>query len=440
MYRIFLLGFMLCSEVVFSQNTEFPSASLKLKDAITIGINQNKKILSSKVTSQISKSKEKIAFNEQLPELEAHYMYNRMSRLRQYQNGGFAGGPTKYFLKRSLYELDGNAVLPLYKGGKLQTEKKIAQTETEISELVVEKSEKQVKMELISDYFDVYNLFEHLKVIQDHINEDNILLKHITNLEKNGVVTYNEILRSELQLKQDSLEFITINNDIKIAHDRIKYHLSAPEDYQIQVDTTGLSFGMNEVLDLNAILKMAHHENEDLKIGEKETDLKHLEIKAQKAAYFPTVNLVGHAKLSYPNYMFFPPENFAYTIGFIGIDVKWNLSNIYTNREKVKLQRLKLESHHLEHEELEEQVNFEVKRAYTKYIEAQDKIEVYKKAVLQAEENFRIVKSKYLNQLCLITELIDADNTLLETQSKLITSKIDKQLKYYQLQYIIGTL
>lgn len=440
MFRIFLLGFMLCAEVVFSQNTDFPSGALKLKDAITIGVNQNKKIQYNKVNNKISKSREKIAFNEQLPEFEAHYMYNRMSRLRQYQNGGFEGGPTKYFLKRSLYELDGGGVLPLYKGGKLQTEKKIAAVETDISELAIEKSEKQVKMELISDYFQIYNLLEHLKVIQDHINEDNVLLRHITNLEKNGVVTYNEILRSELQLKQDSLEFITIHNDIKIAKEQVKYHLSAPEDYQIQIDTTGLTFGMNEVFDLKTIIKLAHHENEDLKIGAKEIDVKQLEIKGQKANFFPTINLVGNAKLSYPNYMFFPPENFAYTIGFIGIDIKWNLSNIYTNREKVKLQRLKLEAQYLEHQELEEKVNFEVKRAYSKYNEAQDKIEVYKKAVLQAEENFRIVKSKYLNQLCLITELIDADNTLLETQSQLITSKIDKQLKYYQLKYIIGTL
>lgn len=440
MYRIFLLGFMLFFEVSFGQTTETPSYSLKLDDAILIGVNQNKKILSSKVSNQLSKSKEKIAFNEQLPEIEAHYMYNRMSRLRQYENGGFAGGPSKYFLKRSLYELDGSGSLPLYKGGKLQAEKKIAAVETDISKIYQEKTEKQVKMDLISDYFDVYNLLEHLKVIQDHINEDNVLLQHIINLEKNGLVTFNEILRSELQLKQDSLELITINNDIKIAHERIKYHLSAPEDYQIKVDTTGLTLGLNEVLDLQTILKVSHHENEDLKIGEKELNLKQIEIRGQKAAYLPIVNLVGHTKLSYPNYMFFPPENFAYTLSFVGIDIKWNLSNIYTNREKVKLRKLNLELQHIEHEELEEQVNFEVKRAFTKYVEAQDKIEVYKKAVLQAEENFRIVKSKYLNQLCLITELIDADNTLLETQSKLITSKTDKQLKYYQLQYIIGTL
>ena len=72
--------------------------------------------------------------------------------------------------------------------------------------------------------------------------------------------------------------------------------------------------------------------------------------------------------------------------------------------------------------------------------EAQEKIDMYQKAVAQAKENYRIVKNKYSNQLSLITELIDADNTLLETESNYITAQIDKQYKYYQLQYIIGTL
>ena len=50
------------------------------------------------------------------------------------------------------------------------------------------------------------------------------------------------------------------------------------------------------------------------------------------------------------------------------------------------------------------------------------------------------MKTKYANKLSLITELIDADNVYLEAQSNLISLEINKQLKYYQLQYVIGNL
>lgn len=326
------------------------------------------------------------------------------------------------------------------KGGKLQRDKKIAKTETEIAEIGIEKSEKDLKMEIVSGYLTAYSLHEHLKVILDHINEDNVMVNHIKNLEKNGVVTFKEILRAELQLKQDSLEYITIKNDIKIQNEQMKYYLSAPNDFVIEIDTIGIINIHEKVTNLSDIIAKAHHENQILKIGTQELKVKDLEIKSQKSDYLPTINLIVHYKLSYPNYMFFPPENYAYTFGFYGLDVKWNLSNIYTNHEKVKLQKLKHENQKLEHEELEEKVSFEVKKAYTKFIEAQEKIDMYQKAVAQAKENYRIVKNKYSNQLSLITELIDADNTLLETESNYITAQIDKQYKYYQLQYIIGTL
>lgn len=94
----------------------------------------------------------------------------------------------------------------------------------------------------------------------------------------------------------------------------------------------------------------------------------------------------------------------------------------------------------LELEEKEEQLKHEVFQAYKKYEETEQKVNIVQEAIAQAKENYRIVKTKYANKLSLITELIDADNAYLEAESNLISVKINRQLKYYQLQYIIGKL
>ena len=91
-------------------------------------------------------------------------------------------------------------------------------------------------------------------------------------------------------------------------------------------------------------------------------------------------------------------------------------------------------------EEGEEQIRHDVFSANTKLKEAVDKIKIAEEAIEQAKENYRIVKLKYTNKLSLITELIDADNAFLAAQSNLISLQINKQLKYYQLQYVIGNL
>ena len=75
-----------------------------------------------------------------------------------------------------------------------------------------------------------------------------------------------------------------------------------------------------------------------------------------------------------------------------------------------------------------------------RFEEAGKKIKMAEEAIRQAEENYRIVRVKYGNQHSLITELIDADNSYLEAQTSLISLRINQQLKYYQLQFVLGKL
>ena len=79
-------------------------------------------------------------------------------------------------------------------------------------------------------------------------------------------------------------------------------------------------------------------------------------------------------------------------------------------------------------------------KEYTQYHEILDRLPVTDKALELAEENYRIVKLKYLNQLVLITEMIDADNTLLEARFKKIATRIDAAMKYYELLHTADML
>ena len=58
----------------------------------------------------------------------------------------------------------------------------------------------------------------------------------------------------------------------------------------------------------------------------------------------------------------------------------------------------------------------------------------------QATENYRIVNSTYFNQLSLLTDLLDADNQLLQSRFDLVTAQVLAATQYYQLQKALGTL
>ena len=81
-----------------------------------------------------------------------------------------------------------------------------------------------------------------------------------------------------------------------------------------------------------------------------------------------------------------------------------------------------------------------IKAAYQDYHEDLQNIEVAQMSIEQAEENYRIVRQTYFNQLSLLTDLLDADNQLLQARFELVNSKIAARLHYYQLLKITGNL
>jgi outer membrane protein TolC len=74
------------------------------------------------------------------------------------------------------------------------------------------------------------------------------------------------------------------------------------------------------------------------------------------------------------------------------------------------------------------------------WLETQDKIKVIEKAITQAQENYRILKQKYFNQMALHTELMDADTALFRTRYQLLSAQIEAVAKYYDLLYTSGQL
>lgn len=81
-----------------------------------------------------------------------------------------------------------------------------------------------------------------------------------------------------------------------------------------------------------------------------------------------------------------------------------------------------------------------VQKALLKHREALDRVEALKLSVRQAEENYRIMNNRYLNQLAILTDLLDADNLRLNAELQLTTARTRVLYTYYELQRVTGNL
>lgn len=428
---------LLLSSLSHSQMIDYQH--LGLQQAIEIGLKNNKNIRISHLKQEMSATKEKDLKMEKLPDIEFHTSYNQVTNLFQYQDG-VLGKPTKYDVINGMYDFTLSASIPVYMGGKIKNTEKKAAIDTQISALHTHLDERQLKMEVITAFLQIHHLKEQQSLINDKMKEDSVNIKQVKALKANGVVTVNEVLRTSLQLSNHKMSWTELDNDIQIAEHKLKTILSLPEQQEMHVDTEDLISDKAAIPYIDKLTETALSRNESVEITHKNLSLKELDQKLTKANYLPKITAGGEYFLKYPNMMFFPPEPYAYRLGMIGLNLIYPIENLYKNKYKMQEARENIDLAKLQIEENEEKVKHNVYEAYKKFEETDQKVKIAEEAINQAKENYRIVRTKYANKLSLITELIDADNTYLEAESNLISVKINRQLKYYQLQYTIGNL
>ncbi|WPO93015.1 TolC family protein [Chryseobacterium sp. HR92] len=428
---------LLLSNFLHSQMVDYQH--LGLQQAVEIGLKNNKNIQISHLKQEMSATKEKDLKMEKLPDIEFHTSYTQVTNLYQHQNGVF-NKATEYDAINGMYDFTLSASIPVYMGGKIKNTEKKAAIDTEISALKTHLDERQLKMVIITAFLQIHHLKEQQSLINDKMKEDSVNIKQVKSLKANGVVTVNEVLRTSLQLSNHKMSWTELDNDIQIAEHKLKTILSLPENQEMHVNTEDLISENAAIPYVDELTETALNKNESVEITHKNLSLKELDQKITKANYLPKITAGGEYFLKYPNMMFFPPEPYAYRLGMMGVNLTYPIENLYKNKYRMQEARENIDLAKLQIEENEENVRHNVYEAYKKFEETDQKVKIAEEAINQAKENYRIVRTKYANKLSLITELIDADNTYLEAESNLISVKINRQLKYYQLQYTIGNL
>jgi outer membrane protein TolC len=158
-------------------------------------------------------------------------------------------------------------------------------------------------------------------------------------------------------------------------------------------------------------------------------------IKIAQGNYYPSLNLIG-------GYIALDVKN-ALTVTNamnFGAGISYDVSSIFKNKkevEKAKSQALETES---QIAILNDKIKEEIHEAKENFDLAIKQKNVYEKAQLQADENYRIVLDKYNNGLSNTNDLLEANVEQLQAKINYSIATSDILQKYYELQYQKGKL
>jgi outer membrane protein len=413
--------------------------SVSLSEAVKLAKENNKKILRSQLETTLSEQNIKERKELRLPDIELNGVYSRITNITEFKGSGFLKDKEVTKAIPEIYEVNSTFKMPIYAGNKINNAIKIANQENEIAKIKSEKTENDIELEVVANYLAIYKMMELQKIFEENIKEEKSRLKEVQSLQKHGTVTKNEVIRAELQLSDRELSSLTNSKNIKIALHDLKTLIQIPENEEVAIDTTANMDEMKGLDPYDFYLNKAFT-NEEMRIASQELNIKKTELKLVKGNYLPTVNFFGNYGFYYPNYKFFPPNPYLYTLGQIGIEAHFDLSALYKNKTKVEQATTQIEWQKMQTEIIKDEIQDKLFKEHTQYQEILEKFVVVDKALDLANENYRIVKLKYLNQLVLITEMVDADNALLQAKYNKISTRLDAILKHYELLHTAGIM
>ncbi|KMQ67494.1 membrane protein [Chryseobacterium sp. FH2] len=326
----------------------------------------------------------------------------------------------------------------IFKGGLVNKTIELAGLREQLSELDLEKNKQDVKFLVISNYLDVYKILNQQEVFQNNKKLAEERLKNIRKFYEQGMVTRNEVIRGELAIKNLDQGILTLANNRKILNYNLNIALGLPVNTEI-VPVESLE-NKESGIGMDYYVNLAHESNPLIQSAKTNIDVANKNIEIIKTDKMPTVAGFGGYTLQRPITTRNPVLD-MYSGGWqTGVSLSYNIDNLYKTKERVKLGELQRNQAGDVMILTQQNIDMAVNAAYVKYQESIQQAEILNDAKKLAEENYKITEAKYLNQLAVQAEMIDAQNQKLQSELDYANAEINVLYQYYNLLKSTGTL
>jgi outer membrane protein TolC len=430
---------MLSTTVVTAQERAGNRYKLSLAEAVQFAKNQNKWVEAANIEENAAGEDRKDAYDAALPTINVGSSYQRFSDLTLFSQGLSHSTTIPLPPTKNAAALGLDASFNIYSGGRQRALQKEENSRFKLAKLNTRDQSGNIALQTANQYLDLVKLNDLQKFIQDQLKRAQSRLKNINSLYKNQKVTRSDVLRAEVTLSNVQLSLQQNENDIAIANQKLDVLINVPDSVQISpADSAGMP--KPESSSLLPLIEASGVSSYSVQKAAESIEVQRARLKSVRSNGKPSLSFYTAYGINYPNYLVFPPVNQAYALGFVGLKAQYNISSLYHNRSKVAAGKLRVKELEVQQAAYTDNVRTEAKSYYIKYGEALTRISVNEHSVEQAEVNYRIVNNKYLNQLALLTDLLDADSLYQESRFNLVRAQTDALAIYYHILYTSGNL
>ena len=437
--RLFLLfiSFLFSTIILFAQNKQ----TLTLDQAIEMGVKNSKQLQLSKARLEEATAAVKEAEQRKLPDVSASGSYLRVANpkinLKTQKDNGGAPDTTQTSstpkVSQAAYGIV-NVSLPLYSGLRIKYGIEASKFLEQASKLDADNDKEGVILNIVDAYNNLYKAALQIGVIDSSLYQSQQRVNDFTNLETNGLLARNDLLKSQLQVSNIQLTLLDAQNNLKLNALVLNLLLGLPDSAQIILDSSSFTT-LPPLGSSDDYRQQALQNRKDLQAVDYRIKASNSSVKSMQGEKYPSIALTGgYVAADIPNVLT------LYNAVNIGVGVNYSLSSLWKTDAKVAQAKARVAQAEANRSELSDQVQLQVGRAYLAYSSSLERINVYRQTIDQAEENYRITKNKFDNSLATTTDLLEAEVAQLQARLNYATSKSDAAADYKRLQQAIGSL
>jgi outer membrane protein TolC len=426
----------LISVLLFGKTATAQERTITLDEALKLGLQNSNVVKLSKAKIDQAISQYNQAKDNVLPTGKASLAYNRA----EIPANRLQFGPSSFSLPKNADAYLGTASVNevIFGGNRLKYAEQSTDLLAQVARIDAENDKDAVAYDIIDQYYNLYKVLQSKKVVEQNLSTVDQQIKQAQRFFDQGLVTKNDVLRFQLQRSNIELNGIDLETNRKIVNFNLNVLLGLPESTQLVISE--VNEASRPIEPVSAYLDTAMAERAELRSLDLRTKVSETNIKSVASNTLPSIAATGNAY--YIDAKANPvPQSGSYILPItFGVGVSWNFSTLWTNKNKVAEAKIQRDEVTLNKAITLNNVKREVNENYQNYLMALDKIKLLQTSIEQAEENNKILESKYRNNIASATDRADAETLLYQAQINLELAKADAGLAYYTLIKSTGKL
>lgn len=417
-------------------NVNKDTLQLTLTDVFTRIENENRTMAMLRTAQEAAEQGIRSAKDARYPEInaEVNVSYIGDSFLTDRDFSNYTKAPSPHF--GNGFTLEAQQVV--YAGGAVNAAVKMAEHEGRMSEAVISQSRQGLRLMAAGEYLDLFRTDNSIKVYEKNIALTTKLIEEINAKREHGLALAADVTRYELRLETLKLDLVRLRNTREIMNYRLVNSLGLPEG-------TVVSSALADDEDLRDRSRqhwqeIAADSSPEMKVSGINADMALTRQKLVRSERLPKIAVVAYENFNGPITFEIPPIDKNLNIWYVGLGIRYNFSSLYKSGHKLKQAEIAVRQAEQAKDVTEENLRNNVQKAYADYMQSYVELETSEKSLQLADENYERVHDRYMEQLVLVTDMLDAFNMKLGAELDVSAANAGIQYRLCCLRYAAGIL